>query len=167
MSGRNDARTTRGQINTLEPIVIVIILVLIVGIGLGFYVRASADVNDRTREELRAEQDIVTLAALSRMPELSCTSDISRGTNCIDVEKAAALASHFSRDANRLPYYSLLGSSSVTLTWIDTASGGTRRLLLYNATGTGGVRATRTYFTVYDPRTGTRRFAVLDVRRST
>jgi hypothetical protein len=156
----------RAQLQTLEPIVIVIILTLIVSIGLLFYFRASSDITTRDQLQVGALQDLETLSALSRMPELVCTADVTRNTNCIDTEKAKAFAQLLRSDRGRNDYYPLLGSTSITITWIDLSSGESQ-LLLYNATdlNRSSVTPTRTYFTMYDPLTRTKEFAVMDILR--
>jgi hypothetical protein len=154
----------RAQLQALEPIFIVIILAIVMGIGLLFYVRI-ADSQERQDSSAQAQQeDLATLARISRMPELSCSADASL-TNCIDVHKAEAFSRLLANDQAKLYYYPYLGDKNITITWLDLASGVTTTLRLYGGMQSDTYTATTTYFTVYESVNSTAKLATLTILR--
>jgi len=145
----------KGQLQTLEPIVIVIVLVLIAAIVLMLFVK----LND-TSPSFDSREALNVLQRVSTMPELSCPAIETAGTHCIDLGKARA----FSRTVDEIFYQPVFGFTSITLEVVEENK--LEEILLYDATvPDANVRASTTYFTVHDPVTDTRKFAMLTIRR--
>jgi hypothetical protein len=150
----------------MEPIIIVIMLAIIFGMALLFYARISGTQQKTEASHYQAEEDLDTLDRLTTMPELSCPRSETVKTYCIDRLKAEAFAGMLDNGGNRIYYTPLLGDTSITLIWYDLNDDALHSLPIYNnLKDSTRVKATRTYFTVFDPITGTRQFAMLNVER--
>jgi hypothetical protein len=152
----------RGQLSTLEPVLIVIFLVIIVGILLLF---STALIGDRSANDkllLASDADLRLLKRITHMPELSCPSSETGETYCIDLYKAAAFANQDVKS-----YRSLFGPTRITVQYLDLDTGQWEQpIVLYNDAGQD-VRASQTFSTVFDPLTQTRHFALISVERAT
>lgn len=153
----------RGQLQTLEPVVIVIFLGVILALGLIFFMRISD--SDSARQQSLADERyaVAIMRTVTTMPELACSRAETVQTFCIDTEKAYAFAEFTSSLNNGLEYFPLFGSSTLELEWQEST--GLVKVVLYNASAGGNALASSTYFTVHDPITDTRRFATLTVLR--
>jgi hypothetical protein len=154
----------KGQLQALEPIIITIVLGIIMVIGVVFYINISGSQSQQDKQEQAQQDELVLLARTSRLPELSCSEDVS-GTNCIDLYKANALAKRLSDPKERAYYFTLFGASNITIEYVDLVNNKAVFVPLYSAAGGNRTRATRTYFTVYDPVERTTNFATLIIER--
>jgi hypothetical protein len=142
-------------------VLIVIILAIIAGVGMFMYLRATES-NARAQMQVdAAREDTVMLSRVARLPELSCSRDRSQ-TNCIDAEKAKAFSVLAADQALRTKYFPLFGASKITIERVGTT---TEKIVVYDALEGSDVRATRTYFTVFDPTSKTTDFAVMIIER--
>ena len=148
----------RGQLQTLEPIIIVIVLVLIAALVLMAFVRLTD-----ASTPLDNSEAVAVLERVSTMPELSCPVIETAGTYCIDLAKVEAFSRIMRDEDNRIAYQPVFGFTQITLEVV-----GDDPILLYDMIDPeADVRAGTTYFTVHDPLTDTRRFATITVRRET
>ena len=150
----------KAQVQALEPIVIVIFLALLLGIALVFYFRISGGQVRQDESLVRSQENAQLLATVTRLPELSCTSDTR---NCIDLYKAQAFAASVTDPRQRLFYYALFGTANISIQWVELS--GKKELQLYNALQSENIRASRTYFTIQDPVTGHRHFATMTIEQ--
>lgn len=161
---RSIENSRRGQLETLEPILIVIMLVLIAGIGLLFYVNISAG---EYRGDLARIDDAQAIAIMQRatsMPELSCALSETAGTFCLDKYKVLAFSSIAREEQARIYYQDVFGTSSVRIGWLE--AGSEEKVVLYNiTTGNGSITTMHTYFTLHDPVADERYFAVMTIAR--
>ncbi|MDD9953874.1 MAG: hypothetical protein OXR66_06075 [Candidatus Woesearchaeota archaeon] len=147
----------RAQFQTLEPILVIIIIVLLAGVGLLFFVNVSKTSVAHDISTLHERHLTAALDRMTTLPELSCPKSETENTYCIDLYKARVFATQ-----DHIPYYALFGPTKITLRWLD---GTAKELVLYDALQSGQVRAATTYFTIYDPLTDERLFAMLTVQR--
>lgn len=154
----------RGQLQTLEPIIIVMVLALIAGLSLLFYLRITEGQEMQQTREFRMQEDVATLGRIANLPELSCNRAETANTYCIDVYKARTFGEFLRTNHQaRTYYYALFGATNITLQIIS--GGTTEQIALYENLNNTFVTQTRTYFTVQDPTTGSREFAVLIIER--
>ncbi len=151
----------RGQLQVSEPILIVIMLTLLGIFGLIFFIRASDSDTTVEADRLSALQATEVLQLVSSMPELSCPKSVTVNTYCIDEEKARAFAEVSDRE--RIYYQPLLGNARLTLRVLSLETGGVEPIVLYDLIVSDHTRSTLTYFTVYDPHTGQRRMATMQL----
>jgi hypothetical protein len=174
----------------MEPIIIIIFIAIIAAIGVLLFARMGSNADATDRANVQSVQDLARITALANMPELRCTSDVTLA-GCLDEQKVAALAQLMRENAQaRVMYAAIFGETNITVDVLDMSaregtpstsapgagesagelagevlSGGFTRYTLYAAAGDGSVRPTSTYMSVYDPRTGQRRFAIVTVWR--
>jgi hypothetical protein len=154
----------KGQLQTMEPIIIVIVLVIIIGICLLFYSRISNSQEDQQIRTAKAKEDTATLKRIANLPEFSCGRSTSTNTYCIDKYKAEAFGNFTASSAQaRIYYYGFFGAANVTLQIIE--NGNLRSIPLYYNLNSTYVTQTRTYFTVFDPVMQHRQFAILIIER--
>ena len=154
----------RGQLQTLEPIIIVIILAVIIGMLLLFYVRISATQSRVDKQANAQQEDLASLARITTLPEISCPRSETVKTYCIDLLKARAFKDLMANPQLRSTYFSVLGASEISIETIDL-QGAPSSMVLYDALEPGNVSASRTYFTGYDPVQDTRKFAIMVIKR--
>lgn len=159
---------SRGQLQTLEPILIVMVLAIIASIGLVWFMRVSesqASFDDRIFDTAK---DLAMAKRIASLPEISCPKDISAGTYCVDLAKADAFSELASDRDALLLYYSLLGETQIHLSWIDLSSGELHNLSLYDflPPESTDISGSVTYGSVYDPLTGERHFGMITLRRA-
>jgi|GEM_PF-6148969 len=159
----------KGQLNTMEPIIIVIVLALIAGLGLLFYTRINDTQQTTAVSTMNAQQDVALLSTLARMPELACSRAETSDTKCIDLGKASAFAEILITDQKiKNEYYPIFGASKVMITYVDSFDVGmpSRSVTVYDALDDESrVRPTRTYFALYNPGDERMMFATLVVER--
>lgn len=159
----------RGQLQTLEPILIVIVLSVLFGVGLLFFVKLQA--HDPMKAVTSEREATALLKKITTLPELSCPTSETVQTYCLDLVKAQMFSEMLGNAGNASFYFPLFGRSSVTLEWYDLSYGDeaiVEQLELYNALLEGAdVAMSTTYFTVYDPVADQRYFASIMVRRQT
>jgi hypothetical protein len=150
----------RGQLQAMEPIIIVVILILIFSIAGVFFFRAGEREQATDARLLQDKNDAALLARMAWLPELSCGT----GTNCIDRYKLEAFAALLHNQTVRTSYYQIFGQTQVSVTWIEL-EGQQQTVILYDNFKGEDVATTRTYFTIYDPATNTRNFAIMTIKR--
>jgi hypothetical protein len=156
---------SKGQLQTLEPIIIVMMLALLVGLGLLFYIRINHAGTQQARSVAGAQEDFTTLARIVELPELACSSGATAKEYCIDLYKAKAFAASTQNNEQRAYYYTFFGASRITLEYIDDPM--PEPIVLYENLKDTHVIQTRTFFAVLDPVTNERKFAVLKIERET
>lgn len=154
----------RGQLQSLEPVMVVIILAIIGIVGGMFYFSIAERGAQEDALLLDEQEDLAVLKRIAAAPELACPADITTGTYCIDLYKARAFSDLMAQDRHRVRYHPFFGDTQITVEWLDLPS--RQSLALYNGTNATDLRATRTYFVVYDPVDGRRHFATLLIRRA-
>jgi hypothetical protein len=154
----------RGQLQSMEPIIIVIVLAIIAGLSLLFYVRISGGQQNEEIRAAHAQEDVATLGRIVNLPEFSCSRSATTNTYCIDKYKAQAFGNYTAKNtAARLYYYGFFGAANVTLQVVE--NGALHQIPLYANLKNDYVTQTRTFFTVLDPLTGERQFAILIIER--
>lgn len=151
----------RGQLQTLEPILITIFLALIIGILLLVYVRISGSRGTDLQSVQESQDDVATLARIATLPELKCSNAFE---NCIDKQKAIAF-SQIAAGPGKVFYHPMFGDVNITISWIDLQTGATGGKTLYDSLNSTNVKTTVTYFTIYNPVTNARQFATLMITR--
>jgi hypothetical protein len=155
----------RGQLQTLEPVLVVIFIGILLGVGMLVFVRMGSFRSSQEATLVQEQEALVLLKRLTTLPELSCPAAVTVQTFCIDEEKARQFALRMDDPRERAHYFPLLGASEITLEIVDL-DGGVQELAVYNATiGNRTVVGSGTYFTAYDPAREERRFAILTLRR--
>lgn len=162
-------RTRRGQMQTMEPIIVVITITILLLVGGAYFLRASQGAEgDRTASRQGAE-DLALLERVTTLPEIACAGVSSAGRLCVDKEKvrvfSAVLASN---ETLRVMYFPLFGRTNVSLRIVDVEDGVATGYPLYMAMDNAStIRATRTFVSVLDPATGTLGIGSLEIRRAT
>lgn len=145
----------RGQLQSMETIIIAVILIFLVILGAVFYATSS----QRTVQRAGLEAQLVRLDTLAKklhyLPDLSCPNYGASKTPCIDLIKAELMGSILNNptaglydpDA-RLDYYSLFGDSMVK---VEVLYPQEQEIILFNATTGGNVVAASVPVSVFDP----------------
>ncbi len=154
----------KGQLQTLEPILIIIFLAIIAGIGMLFWIGfVESDAKD-SAAAYESREALALLQRITTLPEFSCALSETRGTYCIDLEKAKVFQSMMADERLALQYTPILGFSNITLEIVDF-SGANQKLVLNSRLNSERYQIMRTYFTVHDPVEDTRGFGVLTIVR--
>ncbi len=159
----------RGQIQTMEPIIITIFLILILLAGGAYFLHAFSGQQEQRAEAVQAADDLALLERLTTLPELSCGGTTNAGPLCVDARKARLFAGMLAaNDSLRIAYYPVFGSTNITLRTVDITTGNAQDFTISDASrnGSARVRSTRTFVTVLDPSDGDVGFGMLEVRRS-
>ena len=163
----SDLRTSsKGQSQTMEPIITIVILAVLAAIGIIFFMRVGDTQQNVEIARVEELQSIEVLKLVTTMPELSCPKSVTTDTYCIDLYKAISFARLMNDGQNRIYYQPLFGTSRVTLTYIHIPSGDKDTIELFNLIAKdSNLRATSTHFTVYDPILKEKKMAILTVQR--
>lgn len=158
----------RGQMQTLEPIIIVITITLLLLVGGAYFLRASQGADDQRASARQEAEDLALLERVTTLPEISCSGVSSAGRLCVDREKAIAFSSTIlANESLRIAYFPLFGRTDLSLRVVSLNEDVARDISIYDAADNATtIRATRTFVSVLDPATGTLGIGSLEIRRA-
>ena len=103
---------SKGQLGTIEMIMVLLVVVVIVIIGIVFYYNFFLQNIEAERSQLSQQEANVLLASLSSLPELQCSfRTITR--DCIDMGKAISFKEAVNND--RSHYVDLFGFKNIKI----------------------------------------------------
>ncbi|MBR9702618.1 hypothetical protein GOV10_01150 [Candidatus Woesearchaeota archaeon] len=160
----------RGQLQSMETIIIVIILVLLTLMGIWFFAKATDNQIESTSTKLKLATLQTTGKKLSYLPELSCQSGGAETELCIDIIKAEILSewlTNSSKDYHeelRIHYYQMFGDTRITIQQVypeDFFDPESNDILLFNGTTSLSVYAQALPISLYNPIDGQTYLGVL------
>ena len=94
----------RGQVNTMELLMVMVVIGIIIAIGIYFYYTAFIKEAGEKGRELSLQEQEVLLGVIGKLPEVQCSTD-TRTENCMDTSKLVN-----ARDVikNNMGYYSVM-----------------------------------------------------------
>ena len=79
-------KSTKGQVELFETLMVIVIVVIVLVVALGFYLRFSSKEVSDTGESLCMTSSTVLLVSIASMPEIECSVN-GNTQDCIDTSK--------------------------------------------------------------------------------